>query len=299
MSLPPTHDGNQPAAPRFSICELTTLNRSFEEDLRIYPETGAEGIGLCEMKLPADDDMRAARLLAESGLRATICLPAVLSVLPIPGFGGPDEPEQRVEAICQWLRRIPTFGGVTGVVLTGPQGTRSEQEARAIVVQGLRTVARAAREAGVGIGLEPIHASAKDTFTMITTLPETVALIDEVGESNLGIMFDTWHLWDTPDVLAHIARWAPRFVGVHVNDWREPTRSWADRVLPGDGAMDLPALLGALEAGGFDGWYDLEIFSNDGTFGADFEDSLWKQDPVDVCRRGRTGFLRAWEARTR
>lgn len=297
VSATQTNNRSRPPQLRFSICELSTLPQSFEEDLRTYRAAGADGIGVCQIKIPDGDVTRAASLLADSGLQATICLPAVLSVRPIPGFGGPVEPQQRVEAICQWLRSVPALGGVSGVVLTGPQGDLGPHEAQGIVIDGLREVARTAREVGVAIGLEPIRASAKETFTLITTLPETVALIEAVGEPNLGIMFDTWHLWDTPDVLDHIARWARQFVGVHVNDWRDPTRSWADRALPGDGVMDLPALLGALDKGGFAGWYDMEIFSDNGTFGHDFEDSLWKQDPLDVCRRGRAGFLQAWQAR--
>ena len=69
-------------------------------------------------------------------------------------------------------------------------------------------------------------------------------------------------------------------------------------MLPGDGIIDLPAIFGALEAGGAVGWFDLEIFSDDGSFtDMDFEDSLWKQDPVEVVRRGKAGFERAWAAR--
>jgi sugar phosphate isomerase/epimerase len=86
-------------------------------------------------------------------------------------------------------------------------------------------------------------------------------------------------------------------VGVHVNDRRALTRSWKDRVLPGDGVIDLPAILGALEAGGYDSWFDLEIFSDNGAFGDDYPDSLWKLPPVEVVRRGHAGFRRAWEAR--
>ena len=68
--------------------------------------------------------------------------------------------------------------------------------------------------------------------------------------------------------------------------------------LPGDGIIDIPALLGALDAGGVVDWVDLEIFSDDASFTEmDFEDSLWKQDPVDVCRRGKEGIMKAWEAR--
>jgi sugar phosphate isomerase/epimerase len=110
------------------------------------------------------------------------------------------------------------------------------------------------------------------------------------------MLFDTWHLWDTPSVLEDIRRYTSRFAGVHVNDWREPTRSWADRLPPGEGVMDLPTIFGALDAAGYDGWYDLEIFSDDGTFGSAHADSLWELDPLELVERGRDGFLRAWQA---
>ena len=141
------------------------------------------------------------------------------------------------------------------------------------------------------VALEPIHASARDDFTMVDNLPDTVDLLEEVGEP-MGILFDTWHLWDTPDVLDHIRAHAHRFPAVHVNDWRDPTRGWDDRALPGEGIMDLPAIFGALEAGGFDGWYELEIFSTE-----TYPDSLLKLDPAELVRRGKAGFMQAWEAR--
>jgi sugar phosphate isomerase/epimerase len=56
--------------------------------------------------------------------------------------------------------------------------------------------------------------------------------------------------------------------------------------------MDLPAILGALESGGFDGWYDMEVFSSE-----TYPDSLLRLPPEELVRRGREGFLRAWEAR--
>ena len=144
------------------------------------------------------------------------------------------------------------------------------------------------------MALEPIHSSAGDEFSLVTDLPGAEALLEEAGDDSIGIIFDTWHLWDTPDVLEHARRLAPRFPAVHVNDWRDPTRHWDDRALPGEGVMDLPAILGALEAGGFDGWYDMEIFS-----GEAYPDSLLKLAPEELVRRGREGFLRAWEARSR
>jgi sugar phosphate isomerase/epimerase len=282
--------------PRFSVCEITTIGSSFEEDLETYRRAGVEGIGVCEFKLPEGDDGAAVGKLRESGLTATICLPATLSVLPLPRLAGPDDPAERVESICAGIRRLAAFDPVTCICLTGPQGDRSRDEARSVAVEGLREIARTAREAGVGIGLEPIHASIRDDWTLVASLPEALELLEEVGEPNLKIMYDTWHLWDTPDVEADTRAHAREFVGVHVNDRRRETRGWNDRVLPGDGKIDLPALVAALVDGGYDGWYDLEIFSDDGTFQDDYEDSLWKQDPETVVRRGREGFLQAWQA---
>ena len=85
---------------------------------------------------------------------------------------------------------------------------------------------------------------------------------------------------------------------MHVNDWREPTRSWCDRVLPGDGVADLPAMLRALHDAGWRGSYDLEVFSDDGAFGSAYEDSLWREDPGDVARRGREAFRQLWDRAT-
>jgi sugar phosphate isomerase/epimerase len=61
-------------------------------------------------------------------------------------------------------------------------------------------------------------------------------------------------------------------------------------VLPGDGVVDLGPILDAVERTGWTGCYDLEVFSDDGTFGHDFEDSLWRLPPLELAQRGRARF---------
>ena len=68
-------------------------------------------------------------------------------------------------------------------------------------------------------------------------------------------------------------------------------------MLPGDGIADVGALIGALDAAGWDGLYDLEIFSDDGTFGTAYPDSLWNVPAADLARQGRTALLAAWQGR--
>ncbi len=74
------------ATPSIGICEFTTMLASFDEDLDAYAAAGVEGIGICELKL-ADDTADLARFRA-SGLRATHCVPAVPSILPLPLMEG-------------------------------------------------------------------------------------------------------------------------------------------------------------------------------------------------------------------
>ena len=285
--------------PKFSVSEVTTYHLTFEEDLSLYREAGAGGIGIWEFKLPEGRDGWSLDRFRDSGLRATVCAPTVVEVIPA-GFGGPTDVAERVKAMCAGIRRLAPFDPVSVACLPGPRGQVQLDEARRIAADGLRQAAQTAGEFGMQIVVEPLHSEVLGDKTIITDLAQTVELIDRIDQPNVGILFDVYHHWHQSDILLQVREHTPRFGGaVHICDWREPTRGWADRALPGEGAMDLPALLGALEAGGFDGWYELEIFSDDGTFGTDYPDSLWKLDPLEMVRRAKDGLSRAWQARKR
>jgi sugar phosphate isomerase/epimerase len=259
--------------------------------VRAYAAVGAEGIGIWELKL--EDDEAALEALDASGLGRASAVPTIPSILPLPLMEGPQDPRERIDAICASVHRLAKFRPSGIVCLTGPGDDRET------VVEGLKTIGHEAERAGVRIGLEPINRVGGEDWTMISTLGEAVELLDDADQPALGIQFDTWHVWNTPNVVDEIAQHVGRFVGVHVADWREPTRTWADRVLPGDGAADLPRLLGALEAAGWDGYYDVEIFSDNGAFGDAWPDSLWDVPGEELARQAKESFERAWEARNR
>ena len=279
--------------PPFSISQITTLGATFEADLRAYAAAGVDGIGIWEIKLPEGGDDQAHEQLDASGLGRAAAVPAVPSILPLPLMQGPADPRERIEAICASVHRLARFEPSSVVCLTGPGDDRDT------LVEGLRTIGDEAARAGVRIGLEPINRVGGKDWTSISSLQEAADLLDDADRPALGIQFDSWHVWNTADVVREIERLAHRFVGVHIADWREPTRGWADRVLPGDGVADLPALLGTLERAGWDGFYDLEIFSDNGTFGNAWPGSLWDVPEAELARRGKEAFERAWSARNR
>ena len=282
--------------PSFSISQVSTLQASFAEDVEAYAGAGADGIGIWEMKLPQGADAESLARVRDSGLEVTNCVPAIPSILPLPLMDGPVDPRERIEAVCASIRRLAAFEPQSVVCLTGPQGELEPAEAHRIVVDGLRRIGREAQAAGVRVGLEPIQRIGAENWTIPTTIGDAIELLDEVDDVNFGITFDVWNLWNGATLLDDIREHAGRFTGVHVSDWREPTRGWCDRVLPGDGVADLPGILAALNEAGWRGPYDLEIFSDDGTFGNDYEGSLWRLPAQELARRGREAFTAAWKA---
>jgi sugar phosphate isomerase/epimerase len=274
---------------RFAICEFSTLNASFEDDLAAYAAAGADGISICELKLVEGREAEQLAAFRDSGLEASTAVPAVPSILPLPKFPGPDDPEVRVEAILAGMRRLAPFEPSAFVCPSGPAGELDEVEARATVAEGLRALADESARLGIPVGLEPMSRYEQEDWTLVTTLGDAAELVDTSG-ADVGLVFDTWHLWDSPGLEEEIERFGDRFVAVQVNDWRESTRSWCDRVLPGDGVIDLVPVLDAVEATGWAGCYDLEVFSDDGTFGHAFEDSLWRLPPRELAERGRARF---------
>jgi sugar phosphate isomerase/epimerase len=281
--------------PRVSVSQISTLPLTFAEDVRAYAAAGLDGIGIWELKLPAGGDAQALELLEASGLEPAAAVPEVPSILPLPLLGGPVDPAERVEALCASLHRLAPFRPSGVVCLTGSGEGLDPDDARATVVDGLGVVGREADRLGLRIGIEPYQRDGGEPWTIASSIPEAVALIEEAGSPGLGIQFDVWHLWNTPTLEDDIAREIARFVGVHVCDRREPTRGWADRALPGEGVADVGRILRLLDAAGWDGLYDIEIFSDNGALGAAYPDSLWDV-PVDVLLpRARAAFDRVWE----
>lgn len=284
--------------PRFSVCQLALPDTTFEQDVALCRELGI-GLSVEADKLgdPADDD-RLIALMRDNGVEAAVCVAQPMTILPTPLVPGPDSPRERLDLICDTIRRLARFEPHTVFVITGPQGDYDPAEARRIVVEGLREAQAVAEEAGVPLSIEPMREENRDTWNLLCSMEETVEMIEEVG-GRLDIVYDFWHMWSTPDVLPMTERYGSLISGVHVCDHRQPTRSPMDRVLPGDGTIDIPAFVRALEAGGFRGWWDLEIFSDDGRAGNDFADSIWKRDPRDWVREGKEKFERLWrEARS-
>ncbi len=285
------------AYPIFSVSEFTTWHQTFEEDVDLYTELGIEGIEICERKLSEDPGKALEQLqyVKEKGLKVTSVQPrchALFNDSMCPQLHDPDERAKRFLATIDLFSKAFPDENLPLVTITGNVPDHNfrlgHKTARRIYAEH----AKYAADHNMRIMFEPLSPVLMNIDTFVCTLNEGMQLIDDIGSEHFGLMLDIWHIWREPNITERIAQLdGSRIFGVHISDWPfNELRSIADRVLPGEGQMDLPTLFGAIDRTGYRGAYCLEIFSKD-----TFKDSLWKQDPADVIRRGRQGFQKAWE----
>jgi sugar phosphate isomerase/epimerase len=270
---------------KLSLSAISTLNASFAEDVAAYAAAGFDAIGLWEFKLPEDDAANVA-LLHAAGLSVSNCIPVVPSFLQlaIPGMEGPADPDERSAAICASIGRLASYDPGCVLVLSGPLGGRSEEQGREIVVSGLRRAAKAAREAGVRIGFEPIHPAQHDTAGFVTSLADALALLAEAGVDDIGIMADTFNLGHESDDAMVAA--ASRLSGLHVAD-ELPAPIPGVRALPSPDGRSAE-IVSALRAAGWDGTLDVEIFST--------PDAFWSLTADEAARTALTSVATLAEA---
>ena len=154
--------------------------------------------------------------------------------------------------------------------------------ARAMVRDGIGELLEYARPAGMPLAIEPLHPMYAADRACVNTLAHANDLCDELG-AGLGIAVDAYHVWWDPQLEREIARAGEsspsRLLAYHICDWLVPTMDLLnDRGMMGDGVIDLPLLRSWMEAGGYRGMHEVEIFS---------ANNWWKRDPDDVlatCR---------------
>jgi sugar phosphate isomerase/epimerase len=122
-----------------------------------------------------------------------------------------------------------------------------------------------AAAANVRLGVEPLHPMYADNRSAINTLAQANDLCDRLAAPNVGVVLDVYHVWWDDRLRQEIERTgrAGRLYALHECDWRTPTEDFLnDRGLMGDGCINLRQIRGWAEAAGFEGFIEVEVFSN-------------------------------------
>jgi sugar phosphate isomerase/epimerase len=139
---------------------------------------------------------------------------------------------------------------------------------RTQVHDGIAATLEYARSVGMPLAIEPLHPMYAADRACVNTLEQALDLCDALdpGRSGaLGVAVDVYHVWWDPKLQAQIARAGrDRLLAFHVCDWLVPTRDLLnDRGMMGDGVIDIPRIRGWVEAAGFAGYSEVEIFSTE------------------------------------
>ena len=261
-----------------SINQVTTHERwTLEQAIDGYARHGVAGIGTWSEGVREIGLARAARRIRDAGLAVTGHL--------VGGLLTESEPAARRARIDDNLRVIEEaaeIGARCIVTIAGglPAGERDLEGARARALDGLAEILPAARAAGVTLGLEPLHpmiCAARSVLPTLEMANDWYEALSAGGDGRgLGIVVDVYAVWWDPNLAREIDRARGRICAFHVSDWLAETVDLRlDRGMMGDGVIDIPGIRGMVEAAGFDGMPEVEIFS---------ARDWWRRDPDEVVR---------------
>lgn len=206
---------------------------------------------------PGDwDPGKAARLLTELGLSATVCLvmgPGRELVAAGPGT---------VAATQDYLRHVVDAAAQVGsVVIAGPayasvgrtwRMSPAERDAcYAELRDNLAPVVEHAMAAGIRVGVEPLN---RYETSVLNTVDQGIAALAGLPPAGCGLALDVYHMnIEERNIPAAIRRAGPRIAHVQV--------CANDRGAPGADHLDWPAILAALDDAGYDGPLAIESFT--------------------------------------
>ncbi|KKK05155.1 sugar phosphate isomerase/epimerase [Micromonospora sp. HK10] len=260
-----------PRLARLSLNQRTTRRWSVAEAVGGCLRAGIPAIGLWREPVAELGAAATARLVADAGLRvSSLCRGGFLTAADDAG---------RAAALADNRRAIDeaaTLGAACLVLVVGglPPGSRDLAGARRRVADALVELAPYAGERGVRLALEPLHPMYCADRAVLSTLGQALDLAEAFPVEQVGVVVDTFHVWWDPDVWRQIARAGARIASFQVCDFLTPLPAdvLLGRGMMGDGHIDFPPLRRAVEAAGYTGDIEVEIFNAE----------VWATDPDRV-----------------
>ncbi|MGW2850139.1 sugar phosphate isomerase/epimerase family protein [Streptomyces sp. NPDC001274] len=258
---------------RLSINQETIKQWSLPELAEGCAKAGIDKVGLWRGPVQEYGVERTAALLADHGLTVTsLCRGGFFTAV--------DEAE-RARALDDNRTAIDEAAALstdTLVLVSGglPAGDKDLHGARERVADALAVLAPYAAERGVRLAIEPLHPMFASDRCVVSTLAQALDLAERFPAEQVGVVVDTYHIWWDDQALAQIARAGAggRIHSFQLADWITPLPAGVllGRGQIGDGSVDFRAFRSAVEATGFDGPIEVEIFN----------EALWARDGAEV-----------------
>ncbi len=261
---------------RLSFNQMTADPWSLEQVVRNCSKSGIPYIGVWRHKL-GGDAAKASAMIRMEGLR-------VSSLCRGGWFSAPNVAERRKRIADNRLaiEEAALLGAPVLVIVSGPANGQTLNDARATVLDGLLEVLPDAEKAGVILGIEPLHPMYAAERSVVVTLKQANDLVEQLSSPAAGVLVDAFHVWWDPDVMAQIERARGRIAGFHVSDWPVPLPGiLMGRAMMGDGVIELRRLRQAVDAAGYNGPIEVEIFNEE----------IWKSADDGLLERIQRCFV--------
>jgi sugar phosphate isomerase/epimerase len=262
---------------RLSLNQITTKRWSLPEAVRGCASAGVQWIGLWRDKVAEAGVDEAARLMREHEVRpSSLCRGGFFTGM------GPDGPTpDGIADTTQAIDEAARLGAEVLVLVVGGVADRDLALSRRRVAEALEQLVPVALDRRVRLGLEPLHPMQCAERSVLSTLAQAVELAAPYPAEAVGVVVDEFHVWWDPAIEQSIAAAAGRIAGFHVCDQLVPLPDpLLGRALPGDGPIDHRHLRECVEAAGYDGPIEVEVFNAE----------LWARPGHEVLREVVTSY---------
>ncbi|KAB2347891.1 sugar phosphate isomerase/epimerase family protein [Actinomadura rudentiformis] len=261
----------EPFTDRLSINQITVKSWTFEETVRGCARHGIGHVGAWLDSVAEIGVDKAAGVLADHGVSvSSVCRAGFFTGnSPDRSWAGRADNERAIDMTAR------LGADVLYLVCGGVADDRDLPAARAAVRDGLAELVPYAAERGVRLAVEPLHPMMCAERSVIVTLDQAVELAEPFGPDEVGIAIDTYNVWWDPRLAEGIERAGDRIIGYQVCDWLVPQpHPVFGRGVPGEGVIDLRGITRAVDATGYDGPIEVEIFN----------EKVWSSPPDEVIR---------------
>ncbi|NMI58476.1 MULTISPECIES: sugar phosphate isomerase/epimerase [unclassified Streptomyces] len=267
---------------RFSINQMTVKQLSMPELVESCLELGIQGVGLWREPVQSYGLDATAKLVRDAGLAVT--------TLCRGGFFTAIDPQERARALDDNRAAVDeaaTLGTDTLVLVSGglPAGSKDLHGARERIADALGELGPYAAERGVRLAIEPLHPMYAADRCVVSTLAQALDLAERFPADQVGVTVDTYHIWWDDTAPAQIARAGVggRIHTFQLADWTTPLPEGVlnGRGQIGDGSIDMREWRGYVEAAGYSGPIEVELFN----------DGLWARDGREVLAETAARFV--------
>ncbi|ELS53413.1 putative Xylose isomerase domain-containing protein TIM barrel [Streptomyces viridochromogenes Tue57] len=267
---------------RFSINQMTVKQLSLPELADACGQLGITGVGLWREPVQSHGLEATAKLVRDAGLTVT--------TLCRGGFFTAIDPKERAQALDDNRRAVDeaaTLGTDVLVLVSGglPAGSKDLHGARERIADALGELGPYAEERGVKLAIEPLHPMYASDRCVVSTLGQALDLAERFPARQVGVTVDTYHIWWDDTAPEQIARAGAggRIHTFQLADWTTPLPEGVltGRGQIGDGAIDMREWKGYVEAAGYTGAIEVELFNA----------RLWARDGREVLAETARRFV--------